>query len=337
MIKLSILDQSPVAEGKTQADALGHTIALAKAADSWGYHRYWLAEHHNTTSFAGSAPEIMIGRIAQETKSIRVGSGGVMLMHYSPLKVAEQFLVLHALYPGRIDLGLGRAPGADPRAIQALTTSTQTYDIETFPRQLALLDSWLADDIDAGHPYPHVHAMPRGPGEPELWLLGSGVQSAVYAAELGAGFCFAHFISADGGPQVLARYRQRFHPSRHNAAPKGAFAISVMVADTEEEARRQVQSRNLWVVQLLQDKAGPFPSPETAEAYPWTPQELAALPEIAKRGVVGTPEQVRRRLLELAEAYDAEEIFALTITHDETARHKSYRLLADAFGLSPRG
>src|SRR5271168_163887 len=199
-MRLSVLDQSPVRSDGTAADAIAETIALAKACERLGYHRYWLAEHHNTKSFAGSAPEVLIARVAAETETIRVGSGGVMLTHYSPLKVAEQFRMLEILSPGRIDLGLGRAPGTDQRTSMALQAGPQGWGIDAFPSQVHLLRQFLDDAAGVGkfpddHPYRSIHAMPRGRGYPEIWLLGSGIHSAVYAAEFGLPFSHAYFIS----------------------------------------------------------------------------------------------------------------------------------------------
>lgn len=336
--RLGVLDQSPVRVGGTTADALSETIALAKHCDALGYHRFWLAEHHNTAAFAGSAPEIMIARIANETANIRVGSGGVMLTHYSSLKVAEQFRVLETLYPGRIDLGLGRAPGADGRTIAALKSGPEAWPIEAFPQQVALLRAFLddargEDAFGRDHPYRGVHAAPRGPGMPELWLLGSGVHSAIYAAEMGAGYSHAQFINADGGPEVAKAYRERFKPSAHFSEPRVSIGVFVLAADTQAEAERLAATRNLWVLRLLSGQGGPFPSPEEALAYPYNDVDKAQIAAIAARGIVGTPAQCREKLEAMAAEYGADEVIALTITYDFAARLKSYTLLAEAFGL----
>lgn len=338
-MKLGVLDQSPVRKGGTSAQALEETIALAKHCERHGYHRYWLAEHHNTNSFAGSSPEIMITRVASETKSIRVGSGGVMLTHYSPLKVAENFRLLETLYPGRIDLGLGRAPGADQRTIMALQAGPQAWGIDAFPQQVQLLRSFLEDSAGGDafgpeHPYRGIHAMPRGPGMPDMWLLGSGVHSAIYAAELGLGFSHAQFINADGGPEVAKAYRERFKPSEHFREPQVSVGVFALCAETEEEAQRLAVTRNLWVLHLLTGRGGPFPSPEAALAYNYTDAERAQIRAIEGRGIVGTPAQCKVRLEAIAQEYGAEEIIVLTITYDFAARLKSYELLAKAFGLT---
>src|SRR5580698_8453587 len=256
-MKLSVLDQSPIRKDGSAADAVAETIRLAKVCEALGYHRYWLAEHHNTGSFAGSAPEILIARVAAETKSIRVGSGGVMLSHYSSLKVAEQFRMLETLSPGRIDLGLGRAPGTDQRTSQALQAGPQGWDIDAFPSQVHLLRQFLDDasghaPMPEDHAYRHIHAMPRAPSVgPELWMLGSGLHSAVYAGEFGMPFSHAYFISPEGSLEAVAAYRERFKPSEACPRPVVSLGVAALAAETEEEARKLAQSRNLWVVRLL--------------------------------------------------------------------------------------
>jgi luciferase family oxidoreductase group 1 len=337
---LSVLDQSPIRKDGSAAQGLAETVALAEACDRLGYHRYWLAEHHNSNSFAGSAPEIMIGRVAQATQRMRVGSGGVMLTHYSPLKVAEQFRVLDALYPGRIDLGIGRAPGSDQRTAAALQAGPQAWGIDAFPSQVNLLRQFLDDASGAApmpdnHPYRGIHAMPRGRGPgPEMWLLGSGIHSAVYAAELGLPFCHAYFISTDGSEDAAAEYRARYKPSDAFPRPHLSMGVAALVGETEEEAARLAASRNLWVVRLLSGNPIPFPSPEEALAQTLTPQEEKLLATVSKRSIVGTKEQVRDKLTALADAHGAEELVVVTITYDFASRLRSYELLAEAFGLA---
>lgn len=344
MVTLSVLDQSPIRQGGSAAQAVSETLDLARACERAGYARYWLAEHHNTSSFAGSAPEVLIAAVAGATKTIRVGSGGVMLPHYSPLKVAEAFRMLETLHPGRIDLGLGRAPGADPRTSAALQPGPKAYGIEVFPQQVELLIQFLEDatglagevgGFPADHPYRGIHATPRGPGFPEMWMLGSGGDGAIHAAQFGLAYCFAHFINQDAGTAPLDLYRRHFRPSRGLAGPRASIAVSVTVADTEEEAKRISASRNLWVVQLLQNKAGAFPSIEDALAYPYTDQERTLLAAAEQRGITGTPEQARARLLELGEQYGVDDFVILTITYDPADRARSYELLAEAMGVAP--
>jgi luciferase family oxidoreductase group 1 len=339
LMRLSILDQSPVREGGQAADAVGETIALAKACDALGYHRYWLAEHHNTSSFAGSAPEVLIARVAAETHRMRVGSGGVMLMHYSSLKVAEQFRMLETLAPGRIDLGIGRAPGADERTTRALQAGPESWGIDAFPSQVHLLKQFLDDaagvaPMPPDHPYRGIHAMPRGTTRPELWLLGSGLHSAVYAAELGLPFCHAHFISPEGSLEACDAYRERFKPSSWCEAPRLAMGVSALAAETQEEAQHLSASRNLWVVRLYTGRPIQFPSPEEALAYPYTEQEQRLLAGIEARSIVGTPAVVKGKLIGLAERHGAEELVVVTITYDFASRLHSYELLAAEFALT---
>lgn len=339
-MRLSVLDQSPVPQDATAAEAVTNTIALAKATERLGYHRYWLAEHHNTNSFAGSAPEVLIARVAAETSSIRVGSGGVMLTHYSPLKVAEQFRMLETLSPGRIDLGIGRAPGGDQRTAQALQTGPESWGIDAFPSQVHLLRQFLDDAagvaaISSDHPYRGIHAMPRGSTRPELWLLGSGIHSAVYAAEFGLPFSHAHFISAEGSMEACHAYRERFKPSSWCEQPRLSMGVSALAAETEEEARRLAASRNLWVVRLYTGRPIQFPPPEEALAYSYSEQEQALLATIEARSITGTPDVVKQKLESLAARHGAEELVIVTITYDFQARLHSYELLAKEFALTP--
>ncbi len=330
MPRLSVLDQSPVRSGGTAADALHETLELAQACDRWGYHRYWLAEHHSTPGLAGSSPEVLIGQVAARTRHLRVGAGGIMLQHYSPLKVAECFRVLETLFPGRIDLGIGRAPGADALTARALRDDASP---ERFPQQVADLLGFLGGRLAPGHPFAKVLAMPSGPGTPEVWLLGSSDQSALVAAHLGTAFSFAHFINDEGGAEVARAYAREFRPSALLAAPRTSVAVFVVCADTEAEALRLAQSRDLFIVRLYAGRSGRYPSVEEAEAYPYTPHERAIVAHARRRTIAGAPEQARDRLLALAAEYGAEELVVVTITHDGKARLRSYELLAQAFGL----
>jgi luciferase family oxidoreductase group 1 len=333
---LSVLDQSPVRSGGTPADAIRETLELAEHADRLGYHRYWLAEHHSTPGLAGSTPEVLIGQVAARTAGIRVGAGGVMLTHYSPLKVAENFRTLETLFPGRIDLGIGRAPGSDPLTAQALRHGPGALGLEHFPAQIADLIGFLHDGLPPDHPFSGVHAMPAGPGAPELWLLGSSGESAACAAQLGLAFSFAHFINSEGGAAVTRAYRESFRPSRAFPAARGSVAVFAVCAETEAEAWRLAQSRDLFLVRLYTGRPGLYPSVEEAEAYPYTFRDRLIAEQTRKRCVAGEPAQVRDRLLELAAEYGVEELVIVTITHDVKARLRSYELLARAFGLEPR-
>ena len=333
-MRLSVLDQSPIRSGGTAVDAIHETLELAQVCERLGYHRYWLAEHHSSRGLAGTSPEVLIGQVAARTSRIRVGSGGVMLTHYSALKVAEQFRTLETLFPGRIDLGIGRAPGSDQRTAWALATGGMR-DIEQFPQQIADVVAWLHDRLPPGHPFAGVRAMPAGPTTPDVWLLGSSDASALYAAEQGLGFSFAHFINADGGPDVTRLYRERFRPSPERAAPEASAAIWVVCADTEEDARRLLKCRQLALLRLYTGRYGPFPSVEEAESFPYTARDLAIIEHTSGRTVAGTPAVVRERLEAMASVYGVDELVIVTITHDFKARVRSYELLADAFGLRP--
>jgi len=336
MTVLGVLDQSPVRSGTNPTDAIAETLELAQVAERLGYHRYWLAEHHATGGLACTAPEILIGQVAVRTSTIRVGAGGVMLTHYSALKVAECFRMLEALFPGRIDLGIGRAPGSDARTARALRHGPGALPLERFPEQVGDLLGFLHDALPPDHPFAGIRAMPATPGAPETWLLGTSDESAAWAAQLGTSFSWAHFINADGGGEITRAYRREFRPSPWLAGPRASVAAFALVADTEAEALRLARSRDLYLARLYTGRFGPFPSIEETEAHPWTEQELAIAQHTQRRTIAGAPEQVRERLLALAAEYQADELVVVTITHDFKARLRSYELLAQAFGLTPR-
>ncbi len=331
---VSVLDQSPIRTGGTAAEAVAETVELAQACERWGYHRYWLAEHHASRGLAGSTPEVLVAHVAARTSRIRVGSGGVMLSHYSALKVAENFRMLETLYPGRIDLGIGRAPGSDPRTARALAHGPGALGIEHFPAQISDLLGFLRGDLPQDHPFRGIRAMPDGPTTPELWLLGSSDEGAALAAHFGTAFAFAHFINDEGGAEVTRAYAARFRPGVLEA-PRASVAVFALAADTEAEAQRLAKCRELWITRLYTGRPGAFPSVEEAEAYPYTEQELAIVHHAKRRTIAGAPEQVRDRLLALASAYGAAELVIVTITFDFKARLRSYQLLAEAFGLHP--
>ncbi|HZK88560.1 MAG TPA: LLM class flavin-dependent oxidoreductase [Stellaceae bacterium] len=333
MLALSVLDQSPVRQGVTPRDALMETIELARHAEALGYRRYWLAEHHATPALAGSAPEIMIARIAAETSRIRVGSGGVMLSHYSSLKVAEQFRMLETLHPGRIDLGIGRAPGSDQLTAAALAHGPGALGIEHFPNQIADLIGYLEHTIPSDHPFSRIQLSPDGETLPEIWILGSSDQSAIFAAYFGRAFSFAHFITDEGGADIMAVYKARFRPSPHLAAPRASIGVFAICAESEERAQYLAVSRDLSRLRQRQGILKPFPPPEEALAHPYTDIERRVVEHHRRRQIVGTPGQVKAGLEDLAERYGVDEIVVLTITHDYEARKRSYTLLAEAFGL----
>jgi len=332
-LKLSVLDQSPIRHGATPAQAIQETLELARIAERLGYHRYWLAEHHNSGGLAGTTPEVLMARVAADTRRIRVGSGGVMLPHYSALKVAENFRMLETLYPGRIDLGIGRAPGSDQHTARALQHGPGALGIEEFPNQIADVAGYLRGGLPLEHPFAGITAMPAGPSVPELWLLGSSDQSAAYAAHFGLAFSFAHFITGQSGAAIVEAYRRYFQASEWAAAPRASVGISVVTADTEAEARRLASSRELWLLRLATGHLGPFPTPEQAAAHPYSERERAFIRASAGRSIVGAPEQVKAGLTAMAEDYGVDELVVVTICHDFGARVRSYELLAEAFGL----
>ena len=330
---LGVLDQSPIRSGGRATEAIQETLVLAEHADRLGYSRYWLAEHHSSGGLAGSAPEVLIGQVASRTSRIRVGSGGVMLSHYSALKVAENFRVLEALFPGRIDLGIGRAPGSDQRTARALRAGPGALGLEQFPQQLADLISFLHDELPPGHPFTGVRAMPAGPTAPPLWILGSSGEGALLAAHFGTAFSYAHFINADGGTEAAQAYRENFRPSPHLAAPQASVAAFVLCADTEDQAERLARCRDLFIVRLYTGRFGPFPSVEEAAAYEFSPPELAIVANARARTVAGTPDRVKAHLEALAAGYGVDEVVVVTIAHELKARLRSYELLAEVFGL----
>jgi luciferase family oxidoreductase group 1 len=329
-LQLGVLDQVPVPEGMTAPEALRATIALAQLTDRLGYVRYWLAEHHNHPGLASPAPEVLIPAVAAATERIRVGSGGVMLPHYSPLHVAEQFRVLEALFPGRIDLGLGRAPGSDPYTAMALNPH---QDPDQFPNQVQDVIGWLENRLDPKHPFARVRATPDPGTSPEVWLLGSSDFGGAVAAVLGKAFSFAHFINPRNGPDAVASYRQNFRDVGGLPAPKVNACVIVLCADTDEEVDRLAASAAMWRLQLELGRPGPVPDPERASRHPWTDEQLARNQAMRRHHAIGTPDQVHARLQELADLYDTDELMALTVTHDPAARRRSYELVAEVCGL----
>jgi luciferase family oxidoreductase group 1 len=329
-MRLSVLDQSPISAGSTGADALANSLDLARLADDLGYHRYWVAEHHGGPMLAGPSPEVLIGPLAAATERIRVGSGGVMLPHYSPLKVAENFSLLSGLYPGRIDLGLGRAAGTDPMTTYALQRDRRQASPDDFPDQLAELLAYLDDALPADHPFARLaRDLPGRPEAPEPWLLGSSQQSAIWAAEMGLPYAFADFINRDGAG-IATDYQRRFDPGVRLAAPRTAVATWALVADTEEEAWRLTASSRMAMAMLRRGRLIAVPPVEQALRFLEAEGEAVGQ---SRRITAGTPEQVRAELETLAHQYGADELIVVTITHDHAARRRSYELLAEAFGL----
>jgi luciferase family oxidoreductase group 1 len=331
-VRLSVLDQSPIAAGSTGSQALHNTLDLARRADALGYHRYWVAEHHGGPMLAGPSPEALIGPIASATSRIRVGSGGVMLPHYSPFKVAETFSLLSGLYPERIDLGIGRAPGTDGMTMFALQRDRRQAAPDDFPQQLAELLGYLDGTIPPDHPFARLaDSLPGRPERPEPWLLGSSQDSAMWAAQLGLPYSFADFINREG-PPIAGLYRDHFQPSETLAAPIVSAGVWTLCADTDEEAQRLATSSRMAMTLLREGKLIPVPPPEEAERF--LAERGAGVPGRGRRVVVGSPATVRAGLEEVAELYGAEELVLVTITYDHAARVRSYELVAHEFGLS---
>ncbi|MED4599399.1 LLM class flavin-dependent oxidoreductase [Paenibacillus validus] len=332
-MKLGILDQCQVGEGQTAADALKETTRLAQEADRLGYARYWVSEHHGSRMLAFSSPEVLIAHLAAATSRIRVGSGGVMLPHYSSYKVAENFKLLEALHPNRIDLGLGRAPGGMPLATRALQEH-KYVDTDRYPQQVADLTGFLYESLPPDHPYAKLQAAPSIATAPDLWLLGSSDESAKIAAQQGTAYGFAQFFGAPGGEAAIRYYREHFQPSSLNDRPRALAAVLVVCADTEDEANRLATSSDLFFLRLgsgLDQHA--FPSVQTAMDYPYTEYDLLRIRGARERRFVGTPDRVKAQLLDFAERYGTDELMIVSPIHNFGARVHSYRLLADAFGL----
>ncbi len=330
---LSVLDQSPVPEGSTAADALRASVALARHAESLGYHRYWVAEHHGTPGLAGASPEVLIAAIASATDRIRVGSGGIMLPHYSPLKVAETFSALAGLFPGRIDLGLGRAAGTDPGTAYALQRDRRGSSPDDFPQQLVELLGYLDGALPPEHGFSHLAAtLPGLPEVPTPWLLGSSPQSGIWAAELGLPYAFADFINPHGA-EIMRRYRDAFTPAAGRARPHAAVCVWALCADTDAEAERLALSGRMMFTLLRRGELIAVPTVERAERFLASERTRGALP-VGRRTVVGGPETVRAGIEAVARAYAADEVLVVTIAHDAEARRRSYARVAEAFGLA---
>lgn len=335
-LKLSVLDQSVAVTGRTQDASLRQTLALAQHCEALGYHRFWVSEHHSHPTIVGSAPEVLMAAIAARTERIRIGSAGVMLPHYAPLKVAEQFRVLDALAPGRIDLGVGRAPGSDGRTAHLLNPHNRGAD--NFGQQVLELRAWVNEStggagMPPGHPGHGVHAFPSGPTAPVLWMLGSSDYGAQMAAYFGLPYAFAWFITdGQGAAEALHMYRQTFQPSAQHPAPHAAVCVWALAADTEAEAWRLFSSRERFRMDRNTGALGPLLSPDDA-ARDYSPLERDALLALRARAFVGTGPQVAEKLRALAAELDVAEIAVITWTWDAAAQRRSYELLAEAMGL----
>ena len=328
-----MLDQSPVSAGVGEDAAIRESLNLARSCEALGYHRFWVSEHHNTASVVGSAPEILIAAIAATTSRIRVGSAGVMLPHYAPLKVAEQFRVLEAIAPGRIDLGIGRAPGSDPLTAGALNPRADAA--AGFPRQVEELRRWVSDEgLPVGHPYRAVAAHPKGPSSPELWILGSSVYGAGLAAHFGLPYAFAHFFRDGAGTlEALEVYRRTYRPSARHPLPHATICIWALAADSEQEARHLATSREHWRVGFEKGVREPLIPPDAAARQVYGDAEQGLVERLRATALVGAAEQVATRIEELARRFGLDEVVVNTWTFDPAARRHSYGLLADAFRL----
>jgi luciferase family oxidoreductase group 1 len=335
VIPLSALDLSPVTTATPGSAALRNSIDLAQLADRLGYTRYWLAEHHNLASIASSAPEIMIGQIAAATARIRVGSGGVMLVNHAPLMVAERFKVLEALFPGRIDLGLGRAPGTDPVTSYALRRRQDAREGDDFLERFQELILMERGGFPADHPFRAVHAVPADVKLPPIWLLGSSGYSAELAAAAGMGFAFAHHFAEHDAASAMLTYRAHFKPSESLPQPHAILAVAAIAAENDSEAERIAASAYLHFVRRAKGEFAPLVSPEEAAAYPYSPIDRERIAHHRERLVVGGIDSVKARLHALAAATQADELMITTMVYDHAARRQSYELLADAFAIAP--
>ncbi|MDR0267108.1 LLM class flavin-dependent oxidoreductase [Paenibacillus sp.] len=334
MIRLSILDQSTISEGSGPVEALAQTGRMAREAERMGYQRFWVSEHHFSANLAGSSPEVLISHLAAVTSTLRIGSGGVMLPHYSSYKVAENFRVLEGLYPGRIDLGLGRAPGGMPLATQALQEG-KVRNVERYAEQIADLNAYLTDTLSPSHPFAGLVATPLVRTVPQMWMLGSSGGSAAIAAQQGTGFAFAQFINGSGGADIMRWYQENFRPSAVMDRPKSMVAIFAVCAESEEEAHRVASSMDLSLLLLEKGgSSGGTPSIERALSYPYSPYDQMRVLENRKRMIVGSPEQIKRKIESLCAAYRTDEVMITSIIHRFEDKLKSFRLIAEAFGLS---
>jgi len=328
-MKLSVLDQSVSIQGRGEDAAIRDTLDLAVHCEALGYHRFWLSEHHSLATIVGSAPEILMAAIAARTSRVRIGSAGVMLPHYSPLKVAEQFRVLEALAPGRIDLGVGRAPGGDMHTARALNPDA-LLAAEAFPELVRDLQAWTSLPRHRG-----ITAHPQGPHAPELWILGSSDYGARLAAHFGLPYAYAYFFTdGQGAEEAIALYRSTYRPSERHPRPQATLCVWALAADTAEQAQHHALSRERWRVDRQRGVFGPLQSPADVAAQGYTPADLATIDSMRRKAFVGTSDHVAGQLRELAGRFAMDELVVNTWAHDPAVRRRSYALLAGQFGLA---
>jgi luciferase family oxidoreductase group 1 len=335
-MRLSVLDQSIAVAGRPHEESIRNTVALARHCEALGYDRFWVSEHHNHPTIVGTAPEIVMAAIAATTERIRIGSAGIMLPHYSPFKVAEVFRVLDALAPGRIDMGLGRAPGSDGRTAFALNPAANERP-EHFPADVRDLMAWVRNEpLVQGHPFAPVKAYPNGPTSPEIWILGSSDYGAQVAALFGLPYCFAWFFSdGAGGERAIELYKKNYRPSARHPQPHSALCVWALAADSMEEAQYHLTPRALSRINRDKGLLGPLVAPEVAAAATLAPHEQAKMERLRKETFVGTGPDVMARIVELKGRIGVDEMAVVTWTYDDAVRRKSYTLLAQAGGFAP--
>jgi len=336
MIKLSVLDQSPVSEGRSPAEALAETSMLAQEADRLGYHRFWVSEHHYAPGLAGSSPEVLMAHLAAVTSWVRIGSGGVLLPHYSAYKVAENFRVLEGLYPGRIDLGVGRAAGGSSLAVRALQEN-RVNDTNDYEQQIKDLIGYLHDKADSAHRFAGLQATPVVPTAPEIWMLGSSSSGATLAGRLGSGFAFAQFINGNGGASAIKEYRNAFHATAFSPEPHALAAVFAVCAETSEEADELASSMDLSLILMEKGHISTgTPTVARAKTYNYSPYDRFCIQDNRKKMVIGSPDSVKEQLKKLAETYSCNEIMIASHIHSFEDKLKSLRLIAEACGLQQR-
>jgi luciferase family oxidoreductase group 1 len=329
-LKLSVLDQSPIIGGSDAPRAIAETLALARRAEALGYHRYWLAEHHAIAALADPCPEVLLARLGAETSRMRVGTGGVLLPYYSAFRTAEAFRMLEALYPGRIDLGVGRAPGGDARTAQAVGGG-HFPDAERFPQQVWELVAHLDGSLPPEHPFKRVRLQPEGRTAPEVWLLGSSDYSGALAAQLGLPFSFAHFINPHGGDEVTDFYRRNYRPSSRFPNATTMVCTFAICGEDDADAERLAAAIDLRRLHMALNIDAPVPTLEEAARHEYTPQERQYVMGQRARAVIGGPQRCRREIEAMAQRYGADEMMVLTITGDYESRLRSYERLIGAF------